>query len=291
MAINKQIWIPMFIQAMFKEASFLKRGTDMSEFVDNNTINLAAAGVAPEVLYNNTTYPLTPAPLDDVAIGIPLATFTSTPTYVTDLQKHEYSFKKMETDTVRHRRAILGGYQSRAAHAWAPSSDSTDTPVIGTTGAVDAGGDRKRAKLANIIEAQLRCNKLDWPDEGRCLALSPDHLADLLLEDKDLLKNYLSRDANFVPLYGFELFLYSRMPFFDASSGAKISYAATPAGDQYQASLFFHKDSVMRAEGDLNMNVNERQVAYDGADLLNFNLRAVALPFKAEGIGAIISVE
>src|SRR6185437_14671098 len=54
----KEIWISALMEVYYANYTFLTRSQDMSMFVENNTINLADCGVDPNVLVNNTVYPV-----------------------------------------------------------------------------------------------------------------------------------------------------------------------------------------------------------------------------------------
>jgi hypothetical protein len=54
--LNKEIWLAEIMEKFYPDWSFLSVVRDLSMFVENNTINLAEAGVDPNVLINNTTY-------------------------------------------------------------------------------------------------------------------------------------------------------------------------------------------------------------------------------------------
>lgn len=69
MAIEKQIWINMIMEGYYPDGSFLTRSVDMTENVEHNKINLAEAGVDPEVLIDNNTFPVPIAERTDSPIA------------------------------------------------------------------------------------------------------------------------------------------------------------------------------------------------------------------------------
>ena len=56
--LNKQIWVNHLSGNFYPDSSFLKHVRDFSTLVDNDVINMAEAGVDPNVYINNTTYPI-----------------------------------------------------------------------------------------------------------------------------------------------------------------------------------------------------------------------------------------
>lgn len=59
MALNKEVWIDQIKEGFYPDDSFLNKVSDHSEFVDNHKLHIASAGIDPQVLINNTTYPIT----------------------------------------------------------------------------------------------------------------------------------------------------------------------------------------------------------------------------------------
>ena len=53
MSLQKQIWIDQIMNNFYPETSFLNYARDFTPFVDFDKINMAEAGVDPEVLINN----------------------------------------------------------------------------------------------------------------------------------------------------------------------------------------------------------------------------------------------
>ena len=70
MAIEKQIWISMLMEGFYPSRTFLSRSVDMTAMVEYNKINLAEAGVDPEVLVDNTTFPVPTATRPDTALEL-----------------------------------------------------------------------------------------------------------------------------------------------------------------------------------------------------------------------------
>lgn len=56
--LAQEIWLDQLQENFYPDSSFLKYGQDYTVFVNANALNLAKAGMNPNVLINNTTYPL-----------------------------------------------------------------------------------------------------------------------------------------------------------------------------------------------------------------------------------------
>jgi len=284
--INKEIWIEEILEGFYPNWSFLKEARDMSSFVENNTINLAEAGADPNVLVNNSTYPIPFATREDVPIALPLDTYNTEGTVVRRVEEIEAAYDKMQSVVAGHKNALLNELAKKAAHAWAPDADTTETPVIATGG--DAADGFLKITLDNILALATRFDEMDAPEGSRVLVLHPQHLRQLAGEDKKLFKEFIGTGQGF-DLFGFKTYKYSKTPLFNKSTGVKKAYgaAAAPTTDTI-ASIAFVNTEVMKAQGTFDMfaRLNDPEQA---GDIINFMMRALALPLRNKGIGAIYS--
>ncbi len=282
--LNKEIWLPEIMEGFYPEASFLTEARDFSAFVENDKINLAEAGVNPNVLINNSTYPVPTSERGDLAISMELDVYDTENTLLRNAEKAEQSYDKMKSIMYGHKQAMLQRFQQKASHAFAPLSNASDTPVIVCTGG-DNGSGNKSLKFEDILTLSQRWDDRDFPAEGRILVLSTQHVADLRKQSISQFKEFLKSNE----LFGFKVYKYSKLPVFNKSTGVKKAFgaAATPATDVI-ASIAFHKQEVMRADGRVKMfadldNPKER------GDIIGFQKRGLAMPIRNKAISAIYS--
>ncbi|MEQ9426968.1 MAG: hypothetical protein RJQ09_21275 [Cyclobacteriaceae bacterium] len=296
--VNKEIWIDVLKENFYRVGSFLTGVTDWSAWVDYNTLNFASAGGDPTVLINNSTWPIATAGRTDTALTIALDTYDSENTRVRNTEEIEAAYDKLESVIRQHRNAIRQSFHDRAIHAYAPSADGANTPVILTTGAKNVNitgltGTFKSFSFDDIANMQLEFDKNDWPMEGRVLVLHPDHIRDLMIEDKNLFKALANLQAGEVApeLFGFKIRKYSATPYYDEATAAKLAFgAAVTAADDTISSVAFLESEMVKAEGTeqmfhkpLEQNTEQR------ADEIGFQRRLIALPQRSLGMGAIIS--
>lgn len=169
-------------------ATFLDGLPDYSQYAENDVIHMIDVGGDPEVLVNNTTYPLTVQDITDTDAVFSLDKFQTKPTPVTDDELYASSYDKMSSLKERHADAIKEKKFAKAIHALAPDSDSAKTPVLKTSGEVVGGGTtgRKRLQISDIIALKDKFDKMKIPVQGRRLVLCSDHVNDLLLTDQNL---------------------------------------------------------------------------------------------------------
>ena len=104
--LAKEVWTNQLMQNFYPDSAFLSYAKDFSGLVDNDAINMAEAGLDPEVLVNNTTYPIKVVERTDKPIRIELDTFETENTLVRRPEVIEYSYDKLETVLMAHRNTL-----------------------------------------------------------------------------------------------------------------------------------------------------------------------------------------
>lgn len=269
-------------------ATWLDGLPDYSAKAENDVIHLIDVGGDPDVLVNNTTYPIPIQDLKDGDIAISLDKYQTKATRVSDDELYACSYDKIASHKERHGDAILVTKFKKAAHALSPQKDTVMTPVIMTTGENDNG--RRRITTKDIIRLKDRFDKMEVPTEGRRLVLCSDHVNDLLASDqkfKDQYYNYTTgKVAN---MYGFEVYEYVSCPLFN-SKGEKKVFGEAAAQDDRQASFAFYTKRMFKAAGSTKMYYSEAKTnPLTQESLVNFRHHYIVLPKKQEAIGAIVS--
>lgn len=289
MALNKEVWIDQIKEGFYPDDSFLGKAVDYSEFVDNNRLHIASAGIDPKVLINNTTYPIAVLGRDDDDNIIKLDKFETENTMVRRPEAIEYSYDKLESVIRQHRATLRKGVAMKAAHAYAPAQDSSDTPLVVTTGEIVAG--RKRVRFADILTLKERFDDAEIPLEERFLVLHPKHVSDLLLEDIKLFKDLTAiKDGEPLKFAGFGCFAFPKMPVYRLTDGVlvKVAYGAATMPEDSFSSVAFYSKEVMKADGEIYMYAVEDDPR-ERATIVGFDKRFVALPIRGKGVGAIVS--
>ncbi len=277
----KQIFAAIILGLFYPDGSWLNELTSMDHMVEFNTINLSQVGADPNVLKDNGTWPLTITQRTDSGIQIPLATFDTEPTFVTNVEELETAYDKCESVAKQHINALRTKAALSAAYNIAPSSNTTNTPVLATTGA-NRGDGNKALTYKDILKLRTAFNKANYPMEGRVLLLSPEHEEDLQAEDVDRYNRVMDSGK----LAGFKVYTFSGNPTY-TTGGAKNTYG-TLTGQP--SSIAFLNSEVMRAMGDIEGEPEKRWADYRGW-LLGFQMRFVAMPFRSKGIAAIYSAQ
>jgi len=281
--VQKELWTDIIMEGFYPKDDFLAWSRDMSELVEFNTLNLAEAGVDPNLLIDNTTYPIAAAVRTDTPKTIVLRTLDTESTIVRNVEAMESSYNKMESVVRGHRNALRKGSIQLAAHYWAPTSNGTYTPVIGASG-TPITGTRKLLTFGDVLAIRARLTNIDADLNAFAMMLNPLHEADLMAEDLKLYKEIISSGK----IFGIPFFVNSQTPRFNATTGVKVAFQAAPAITDTVASFLWSKDEVMKADGSIDMFAKYSDPDQKG-DVINFQKRFVALPFRAKMQAAIYS--
>lgn len=287
MALNKEVWINQIKEGFYPDDSFLNVVTDYSQHVNNNKIHIPSAGIDPNVLINNTTYPIGIVQRQDDDNEISLVKFETENTLVRRPEVIEYSYDQLESVIRQHRETLRTTVAQKAIHAYAPKKDALYMPTLNTTG--ESYNGRKRITFDDILTLKERFDNDKIPSNKRYLVLHPSHVTDLLKSDiklfKDLTEIVEGEPKRFA---GFGCFTFPDMPAYDFSTGEKLPFGAAPITGQTFASVAFQADEVMKADGDIYMysRIDDPE---ERATIVGFDKRFVALPIRGKGVGAILS--
>lgn len=278
--VFKEIFTAIILSLFYPNGAWLNELTSMDHMVEYNTINLSQVGADPEVVENNSIWPLVPTQRTDAGIQIPLATFDTKPTHITNVEEMETAYNKAESVATQHANVLRTKASKSAAFNIAPASHTATTPVLKTTGA-DRGDGQKMLTYDDITELALAFDNADIPEEGRIIVLSPQHKQDLKRQDIKLYKQMMEDNM----IDRFKIYTFTGNPKYDTATGEKMPYGSATGA---VTSIVFAKSEVMRAMGTIEGEPEKRWADYRGW-LLGFQMRFVAMPFRSFGVGAIYS--
>lgn len=297
--ILKQIWINKIMEYFLPEGSFIMRSEDQSAMVNYNVINLAEAGVDPDVLIDNAAYPIEVEERTDNPLEIPLKRLRTKNTIVRDAIAVQLAYNQLESVIRGHRRSLQRTVIQLAAFGWAPQAQTANIPVIPTTGknigsavvATSIGNANLLAfTLGDLAACQKAADDALWPAEGRIFVMSTQHRADLVAADALLFKQFSNIEKGKVlNIFGFDIYFSQANPLYDNTAGTKNGYGSVPNGNSAPASFFYHESEMMRAMGTTDMFYRLRDPEQDG-DIVGFSQRFVALPYRSKYNGAIYSM-
>ncbi|WP_264520384.1 hypothetical protein [Flavobacterium sp. N1994] len=275
----KEVWIAGIQENPVPNTSFVSASTDKSEYVENNKLNLAEAGIEPSVyedyfVGSETDLPITT--ITDVPNEVILRTYSTSRTRHRNLQEVELAYNKRASVTSRHQKVLQKNLGARAAYAWCPAADNAYNKIITLGGGsfVDA-----------VIDMAAFYEALDMT-ENLHVCLSPADKAKIRKENKQLFKEINESGM----LYGFKVWNYSKNPYY-TSAGAKKPFGSVKAAGDLQASFFWCSDETFRCFGDVNMYATLANAASQ-SDEISFAQRALVGNIRAttpKYLGAILS--
>lgn len=291
--VYTEIWTGEMVKHLRRglEATWLDGIPDSSSIVSKDVIHLVEVGVDPDVLINNTTYPIPLQALDDADIAIQLDKFQTKVTPVTDDELYAISYDKMSRVKESHGNSINDSKFAKAAHALCAQKNSATTPVLKTTGARDPETGRLKLCMQDIINLKKALDKLRVPTAGRRLVLCTDHVNDLLETDQRFKEQYnINRGEGTVGRqYGFDIYEFANNPLY-TTAGQKKAVGATAETGEFQCSFAFYVPRVFKATGSTKMYYSEASTDPEyQRNKINFRHYFICMPKKADAGGVIMS--
>mgnify|MGYP000844414208 FL=1 len=289
--VYTEIWTGELVKHLRRglEATWLEGIPDSSSIVNNDVIHLVEVGIDPDVLINNTTYPIPLQALDDKDIAIKLDKFQTKVTPVTDDELYALSYDKMARVKESHGNAINDSKFAKSAHALCAKEDSATTPVLKTTGKRDPVTGRLKMTATDLLNLKRAFDKLKIPTQGRRLVLCSDHANDLLEVSQVFKEQYnINRnDGTVGRLYGFDIYEFANNPVY-TTAGKKKDVGASAATGEFQCSFAFYVQRVFKATGSTKMYYSEASTdPQNQRSLINFRHYFICMPKKTDA-GAVM---
>lgn len=269
------------------DTNVLEMGSgDASEL---NVIHIPRTSFNPDVLINNTAYPLAVQSYTDDETVVSLDKYQTKPTSISDDKVIGGSYAVIDPATKAHTTAINTKKYNKAAHAIAPASNTVATPVIAATGTPRIAGGSASLTYDDIVNLKDALDTAEVSTEGRRLVLSTAHWNDLLVDRKnfgDKLVNYNTGMPAPV-IAGFELYQYNGNPLY-TNAGVKKAFGAVKAAGDRQGSFAFWTGQIAKKTGMTKQYFNDaKNDPASQTNLLNYRHYFIAMPFDSKAIGAI----
>lgn len=284
-----ELWTGELIKSLREglNGSWLDGIPDASSVVENDVIHLVDVGVDPDVLVNNTTYPIEIQELEDGDKAISLDKFQTKVTPITDDELYALSYDKMARVKESHGNSINDKKFAKAAH----SICAAGIPVVKTSGSVDEATGRKKLTIADLIALKAKLDKMLVPATGRRLVLCADHVNDLLAVSESFTRQYNLDPVNgrVGRLFGFDIYEYADTPVYSAD-GTKQSLGTVEGSGKFHCSFAFWTGRIFKATGSTKMYFSEaKNDPQNQRNLINFRHYFLAMPKKADAMSVLIS--
>lgn len=288
-----EIWTGELIKSLrgFLDGSWLRGVPDESSVVKNDVIHLVDVGGDPQVLVNNKTYPIEVQELEDGDKSFSLDKFQTKVVPVTDDELYACSYDKVARVKESCANSLNDAKYAKAAHALCANENTATTPVLKTSGAVDAATKRVKLCMDDIVSLKRALDSLGVPPTQRRLVLCTDHVNDLLESDQSFKEQYnLNRtDGTVGRLYGFDIFEYGACPTY-STAGKKNRLGAAPKAGEFQCSFAFYVPRVFKATGSTKMYYSAAETdPQQQRNLISYRHYFICLPKKEDAGGVIYS--
>jgi hypothetical protein len=290
MPVVKQTIVVAELVKLFRDTNddFLSVIRSHDDKVNNDVINFNTIGADPNVLINNTVYPIATAGRLDDSVPVSLFKMETTNTEITDDELFALGYDKRSSVMAQHLNALKVASIKLGAHSLAPNADTTNTPVIRTTGTLTGGF---RAMLpADLITLKNRCDVLQIPLDSRNLVLSSKHVNDLLGVDQSFRDRYYNTPTGRMisNIFGFKIWESLHTPRYVAAFTKKV-FGAAPLGTDLNSSTFFSTVNAIKAMGSTNMYMRQAELDPENRKtVVGFRMRYIVSPISTIGQGAII---
>lgn len=219
-------------------------------WVGNNIISIPKrkGDNAPTVLINNNVYPIASSNREDERVVVSLNKYDTENREVSHDELYAVAYDKEGDVNLELKEELESKTVDHALYSISPLQNSTDTPVLETTGEDDGTG-RKRLCKKDIITYKGKLDNRSVPLKGRVLVLSTVHANDLLLEDAAFEKGYHNRVDGTISKNYYSFIVYEEVytPTYGAVSKAKQAFGSVTPGRN--SSIVFHKECVVKAKG------------------------------------------
>ncbi len=293
----KEIWLSELADKFFDDDEFLTDGKDWSPWIENDVINLAEIGASPTVMKNNTTFPITAATRTDVPIALPVDNYSTTSTIVRKLEQISLAYDKRQSVLSDHKKSLQQKIGDDGIFNIAPTANTTDTPVIKTSGALSAVSGYKIMTADDIMRLAIAYDNRKFSKKGRTIVVPPTQFWEFVNTDS-VLKEQAKQNGKggegtdvWVYYMGFKIRSRVTTAYYNKTTLAKIAYGAVPGSSDRPAAIsYIAQESFGKGLGTNEMFATIGDPAQQG-DIVNFLQKAIVLPVRQKTIGAIVASE
>lgn len=262
-------------------------------------VNATQINVDPDVLIDNATYPIAAAAMPETNPVLALRKLDTTNTIITDDELQGIIYDKKSTVAEIHAAALLEKSIALANHSMTPVSNTTETPIVLTTGAVDSVTGEKAFTFKDLVRLDHALNSAKVPLIGRILVLCPKHYADIF-NDEALQKVFNNNPVNVSAgslgkLMNYDVFMDYDMPYYTGTAGNvasmnKVAFGATVLSTHRKASFAYYDQAIWKAETTTKIyDALSENDPYNRQSVIGTRKWFVAKPISSRGYAAIVT--
>lgn len=269
-------------EALFPNNAFYLNSVDHTSFVDNTKVVIPVSGGGSKVVKNPSVFPLAASGRLDDTVEYMLDLFATLPRRMAWDEKTILNYPKMDSMTKEDQDVLNNEIAENFLTLWLPTAATRILRTSGAAGEVNgpegSTGNRKKAIAKDLKRMRRLFNKMNIPQEGRYGLLDSDMEGELTEDpefvDYDKTGRVDVMKTGAVGMYaGFTLYSRSRVGVYNTGASAIKAVTDAVAATDCNASLFWHKDFVTRALGQVKTFMKTDEPSYLG-DIFNFAVRA-----------------
>lgn len=300
--INQDVWAAEIAEQLFPDNSIVNESKNDDMYATADEVNLPIAGANPDVLVNNTTYPLTPVQRTDTVLRYSVDKLETKPSVVVGLEQISLSYDKRLSIQAAHVSSLNTKSATYVIGKWAPKT-STGGIIVRTTGADRAAivkgatGLRKRIQLDDIIQVVEILDEADIDEDGRIAYFPAKMRADLFriadIRNKSEFGIEVLPNGTVSKIMGFKIMYRSEASVYNAAGTASLDMlAASPSVATSNAgALFFHPNFVRKGFYAVQANISQPSAEYSGGQSMNAIMKMGASPAYPDFRGVVALVE
>lgn len=280
MALEKEIWLPEFLDHFRANGEWLNPIPDRSSAAKNKVIHLREIGADPVTTIDGAG-PWAASARTDVDQTFTLHRYDSTTTAISAEVVRFAPIDIIRQTAAQHSQSILEKAIDRAAWYFGPDADAANSPIRLTTGAAEGG--RLKMTVADLLAIKQSLDEAKAPQAGRVLVLCPKHFRHLMEADTTLFKMLTNITAGEpVNIFGFQVYTSPFTPVYDAAEEKKAyGSAAAPLTDR-SASFVYHVNTAFKATDAEEMFENlAKNDPVNRANTVGFRLYHLAQPIPS----------
>ena len=299
MALLQEIWVQDIQEQLFESNEFLLHSTDHSPYAKGAVVYVPAAGSAPNTERGRTALPAAATARADSALSYAIASRSTDPVIVPDLESFQLSYDKRQSVMQQHLDKLMEDTGRDIALEWsatlAPRIVRTSGAASGGSLSVGATGQRKKVEIADIAKLAQMFDIDNLPQRDRYLMLHPALYYELFSTDALIRADVMGRTTlptgAITQLFGFNILVKPSVPIYsNAGTPAPKAVGSTSAVTDNLAGLAWHKNSVARAISGIEVYENAKDATYYG-DVLSAKLFCGGMKLRAGEVGVAALVQ
>jgi len=300
--VEVEIWANYIIERLWKDNKFFQfMFSDDDKVLAGKIVHIPQPGTKPTVIKNRLNYPATAIRRVDTDITYNLDEYTTEPTHISDAEKVELSYNKIDSVYGDHAGQLTQDVAGNALVMYL--TDLPQAQFIVTSGGNTSDnrtgmtGTRKKFLAADLRKASRKMDQENIPTENRVALLCAQHY-DELLEDLSQTQ-YRDFSAQVDPakgivgnLFGFVIMKRSdiALGYLDSSNYKIRAYGSAVQTGDLEVSMCWQQNALARALGEVKFFENPDRAEYYG-DVYSALLRFGGRRRRADDLGVIAIVQ